>query len=165
MCQNCQPTNSKGTNVLGGSPKNGIVYTRIILHAHKDAIESVSALVKIISLEVESCLREAIFVSEVMESIDDVECIRSGRRGVRPGGRVLFKVHDIFKVKDRRGLDGDVDKLRAFVRDCVVAASGESGDWSPDSKKGTHAVRLEVVVNSWCQPFGDAVRSCGSLMV
>ncbi len=66
-----------------------------------------------------------------MERIDNEECIRNGRRDVRPDGRVLCRVYDIVKVKDRRGFDGSVDKLRACVRESVVATSGESGHLQP----------------------------------
>src|SRR6266702_844794 len=30
-------------------------------------------------------------------------------------------------------------------------------------KRGTHSVVFVAVVSSWCQPLGDAVRSCGSM--
>lgn len=91
-----------------------------------------------------------------MEHIDDIECIHDGPRGVRPRSRVLCKVNGISKVEDSRSLDGDVNELIACVRDRVVSPSEESGYWGADSKKWTYAVRLETVVNSWCQPLGDA---------
>jgi hypothetical protein len=64
-------------------------------------------------------------------SIDNVECIRNGRLDVRPEGRILCKVREIVKVKDRRSFDGDVDELKSGERDGVVATSGESGDLEP----------------------------------
>ena len=91
-----------------------------------------------------------------MELVDDVECIHDGPRGVRSRGRVLCKVNGISKVEDGRSLDNDVDELIACVCDRVVSASEKSGYGGPDSKQWTDAVRLETVLNSWCQPLGDA---------
>ena len=62
-----------------------------------------------------------------MVRIDNVECIRNGRLDVRRGGRVLGKVRDIVKGKDRRGLNGDIEELKSGERDSVVATSGELG--------------------------------------
>ena len=69
-----------------------------------------------------------------MEHIGDVECIHDGPWGVRSRGRVLCKVDGVSKVEDGRSLDGDVEELVPCVRNRIVAASGKSGYWSPDSE-------------------------------
>ena len=98
-----------------------------IVHAHEDTIESLSGEVKVIRLEVESVLREAIYVSEVVVRVYDVESINNARIGVRRRRRVLCKVIGIDKIKGCRSLERHDDELRSIVRDTVVAASGESG--------------------------------------
>jgi len=110
-------------NVLGRNHNIGTIRTRVILHAHEHLIKSLSSLVEIIGLEIERCLREAVFIGKVVVCIDDIERIRNGRRDVITGGRVLSKVRGIDKVKAGRALGGNSYELRALVRDSVVAAS------------------------------------------
>ena len=76
---------------------------------------------------VESCLREAIKVSEVVERIDDVERVHNRRRLVSVSRRFLCEVRSIVKVKVRRSLNRDVNELKSKERDTVVATPGELG--------------------------------------
>ena len=113
------------------------------MHPYEHPIESLPALVKVIRLEVESRLREPISVSDVMVSIDDVECIRDGCGDIVPGSRILSKIRDIVKVKISRGLGGKGYELKALECHSVVSSSGESGSWNAEGKMG-HSLGYSV---------------------
>ena len=122
-------------DVLGGSREVGVVDTCRVLHAHRDAIVASSTLSKVIRLEIERGLCEAISVRIVVDRVHVVECVRNCRVGVRHGGRGLGNIIVVDEVKNRRGLGR---KSGAFSREDVVAATvaGMSRYWNPGDKKG-----------------------------
>jgi len=52
---------------------------------------------KIVVLEVESSLNEPIAVSDIVNAVDDVECVDSGCMPICPNSRVLSYVVDVFE--------------------------------------------------------------------
>ena len=149
-------------DVLGGSHEVGVVDTCRVLHAYHDGIVAESTLSKVILLEVEGDLREAIYVRKVVHRVHDVEYIRNCRADVRRDGRSLGSILGVDEVKSSRGLGRSSG---AFSREDVVAATGCQGTGTPVIKMGTHAVVVVDVVPSLCQPRGDAVKSWGSVRV
>jgi len=120
-------------DVLGGSREVGVVGTCRVLHAYRDAIVASSTLSKVIRLEVEGGLREAISVRKVVHRIHDAECIRNCRANVCHDGRSLGSILGVDEVKRSRGLGR---RSGAFSREDVVAATGMSGYWNPGDKNG-----------------------------
>ncbi len=120
-------------DVLGGSHEVGVVDTCRVLHAYHDGIVAESTLSKVILLEVEGDLREAIYVRKVVHRVHDVEYIRNCRADVRRDGRSLGSILGVDEVKSSRGLGRSSG---AFSRENVVAATGMSGYWNPGDKSG-----------------------------
>jgi len=103
------------------------------LNNHRDAIVASSTLSKVIRLEIEGGLREAISARKVVDRVHVVECVCNCRVAVRRGGRGLGNIVVVDEVKNRRGLGRSSGA--AFSRGDVVAATGMSRYWNPGDKK------------------------------
>ena len=68
-----------------------------VLCPDHDTVISSTTLVKVVGLEVEGGLGEAVTVGEVMYSIGDIETIHNGRLGVYSGFGILVGIVFIFE--------------------------------------------------------------------
>ena len=101
---------------IGGRREERVVGALVVLDGDQDTVVACPALAKVVVLEVERSLVEAVDVGDVMHRVDDVECIRARgvdvllRRRVRvrvlsedkvlPSGRLLCGVGGVTLVRN-----------------------------------------------------------------
>jgi len=66
-------------SILSASTKVCIVVVFTILHRHDDRIACFATLVEIIHLEVERLFRETVSIGDIVDFINNIECIDPGR--------------------------------------------------------------------------------------
>lgn len=136
LCQKTK-TGAMDSYVLGGSREVGIVDTGRVLHAHRDPIVAESTLSKVVRLEVERGLGEAVSVRNVVDRVHDEECVRDCRVDVRRGGRSHGRILGVDEVESSGGL-GRSDA--GFSSDDVVSTKLQYRnvrvlEWKPGGKK------------------------------
>lgn len=109
-------------------PQLTVVQPRRILDRDRDAVVPSAALAKVVVLEVERRLREAVDVRNVVHAVDDVERVRACGVDVDLDPRVLVRVLHKDEVQAARRLRGRVS-LGALESNRIIAAASpcESG--------------------------------------
>jgi hypothetical protein len=111
-------------DLLWRSREISIIGTCGILNGNSDAIIPLSAFSMVVILEIKRSFRESVLVCNVVNGVDNVECVGTSSIQVSRHGRLSSRVLSVVKVERGRRLLGCLAQywnIEVLVRDDIVA--------------------------------------------